>query len=99
MEVHMRTLLVATALAAAVALTVAAPASAGCMATVKLSSLPHGTHAGQPWQVRITVLQHGRTPMADARPRLSIRREDGGKRIVFHTRRTARTGVYAASVV
>jgi hypothetical protein len=69
------------------------------MATVKLSSLPSGVHAGQPWNVRVSVLQHGRTPMSDATPRVTIQRAGGGKKITFSTKRTSRVGVYSARVV
>ena len=49
-------------------------ANAGGWATVGLSSLPPtGLKAGQPWPVDITVLQHGRTPLAGVAPVLRIR--------------------------
>jgi hypothetical protein len=78
----------------------AAPtAQAGCWATVGLSSLPKpGLQAGQPWIVTIRVLQHGRTPLAGAKPEVRIRR-NGGKLIVFRARATARVGSYRARVV
>ena len=42
------------------ALAVTAAASAGCMATVGLSSTPKpGLAAGKPWVVTLRVLQHG----------------------------------------
>jgi hypothetical protein len=55
-------------LATAVALVAAAPAAAGCFATVGLAPLPNGVGAGEIWAAELQVLQHGRTPMADARP-------------------------------
>lgn len=78
----------------------AAPtAQAGCWATVGLSSLPKpGLQAGQPWIVTIRVLQHGRTPLAGAKPEVRIRKQ-GGKQIVFRARATARVGSYRARVV
>src|SRR3954462_14317041 len=56
--------------AAAIALAVALPATAaaGGFATLGLSSLPDGTAPGRPWHVTLTILQHGRPPMADLTP-------------------------------
>jgi hypothetical protein len=81
------------------ALAVAGVAQAGCFATVGLSSMPKAGHAaGQPWIVTIRVLQHGRTPMSDAKPEVRIHNA-GGKLFVFKARRTARIGSYRARVV
>ena len=88
--------LLATAVAA---LAVTGAANAGCMATVGLSSLPKpGLQAGQPWVVTIRVLQHGRTPMPDAKPEVRIR-NTAGKLFVFKASKTARVGSYRARVV
>jgi hypothetical protein len=74
-------------------------AHAGCMATVGLSSLPKpGLEPGKPWVVTIRVLQHGRTPMSDAKPEVRIRNA-AGKLFVFKARKTARVGSYRARVV
>jgi len=81
------------------ALVVTGAANAGCMATVGLSSLPKpGLQAGQPWVVTIRVLQHGRTPMSDAKPEVRIRNK-AGRLLVFKARKTARVGSYRARVV
>jgi hypothetical protein len=94
----MRNLIVLAA-AAVGALTLAAVAYAGCMATVGLSSMPKpGLQAGEPWVVTIRVLQHGRTPMRDARPEVRIRNASG-KLFVFKTTRTKVVGSYRARVV
>ena len=83
----------------AAGLAVPGVARAGCMATVGLSSLPKpGLEPGQPWVVTIRVLQHGRTPMADAKPAVRIRNA-AGKLFVFKARMTARVGSYRARVV
>jgi hypothetical protein len=83
----------------AAALAVAGAAQAGCMATVGLSSTPKAGHAaGTPWVVTIRVLQHGRTPMSDAKPEVRIRKLNG-KLIVFKTAKTSRVGSYRARVV
>ena len=88
--------LVATVVAA---LAVTAAANAGCMATVGLSSLPKADHAaGEPWIVTIRVLQHGRTPMSDAKPEVRIRNA-AGKLFTFKGRATATVGSYRARVV
>jgi hypothetical protein len=80
-------------------LALASVAQAGCMATVGLSSLPKaGQAAGTPWFVTIRVLQHGRTPMSDARPEVRIRKI-GGKLLVFKATPGVRVGSYRARVV
>lgn len=86
-----------TLLLALVALVLAAPASAGGWATVKLSSTPTGAQAGAPWVVELTVLQHGVRPLAGVRPEIRI--AQGTLRRSFAARPTGRTGVYRASVV
>ena len=49
-------------------------AQAGCMATVGLDPMLKSGHAaGKPWLVTVRVLQHGRTPMSDARMRVRSR--------------------------
>lgn len=80
-------------------LALAATASAGCMATVGLSSLPpKGQRAGEPWLVTVRVLQHGRTPMTDAKPVVRIR-SARGKLVSFRARPAGRAGSYRARVV
>jgi hypothetical protein len=94
----MRTLTALVASAAA-ALALAGTAQAGCMATVGLSSVPKAGHpAGKPWVVTVRVLQHGRTPLADATPEVRIRNA-AGKLMRFAARPTATVGSYRARVV
>ena len=81
-------------LIAVAALAVAPSAHAGCWATVKLSSMP----SGLVWNVNVTPLQHGRTALPDAKPRIEIRRGKAPWR-VFAARRTSRPGVFHARVV
>jgi hypothetical protein len=92
----MKKLLLVVAVAAAVA---APAASAGGWATVGLSSLPpSGLKANQDWPVDITVLQHGRTPLAGVTPVVRIR-DDGGAVVKnFTAKPTGKTGVYHAVV-
>ena len=91
-----RIVLSLTAVAAITA--IAAPAAlGGGFATTGLSSTPDGLRSGEPWNVEITVLQHGRTPAAGLKPRVRLD-GPGGARLQVAARPTARVGVYAASV-
>ena len=95
--------------AAVAALVFASTALAGGWATVKLSSLPKGVSAGEPWVVNITVLQHGLAtqPLCCLKPTVTIRKVAGlrstsassSTRKVFQARPTGRIGVYRARVV
>jgi hypothetical protein len=85
------------ALAAAVALTAPAGAAAGGFATVGVDPLPDGIGAGKTWHVRLTILQHGRTPLDGVEPRVIATR--GSVRRVFAARPAGRPGVYRAAVV
>ena len=83
---------------ATAALAVPAGASgspSGCWATVKLSSLP----TSLTWNVNVTPLQHGRTMLPNAKPRIEIRPASGGAWKVFRARPTLKRGVYRANVV
>ena len=75
----------------------ATPALAGGWATVGLSSTPAGVAAGKSWNVDITVLQHGRTPLAGVTP--TVRIHSGGTSREFTAKATAKPGVYRAAVV
>jgi hypothetical protein len=86
----MRTLLAALA----VSLLVPAGAAAGGFATVGLDSLPDGDPN---WNVELTVLQHGRTPLDGVQPRVILTR--GSERRTFAAKPTGRPGVYRAAVV
>jgi hypothetical protein len=90
----MKRLLVALAL---VAFALPASAAAGGWATVQLSSTPKGMRAGTPWNVTVTVLQHGKTPLADVKPTITIR--NGTRTLVFRTRPTSEIGEYRGRVV
>lgn len=82
-------------LAVVAALAFAPTANAGCFASVKLSSLPTGKST---WNVRVTPLQHGRTLLPNAKPRVEIR-TGTGKWIVYRARPTKRVGTFLARVV
>jgi hypothetical protein len=79
---------------AALGLAIVPVAQAGCWATVKLSSMP----TTRIWNVKVTPLQHGSTPLPDAKPRIEIRQGSGAWK-VFATRRTVMSGVFRAKVV
>jgi hypothetical protein len=81
------------------ALVAPAVASAGGWATVGLDPLPHDVRAGQPWNVELTVLQHGRTPLEGVTPSVLIRPVERGPERTFPATRTGRPGVYRARVV
>jgi len=85
--------------AVAVAAVAVPAATAGGWATVGLSSLPPaGLPANEDWPVDITVLQHGRTPLAGVTPIVRIR-DDGGNVVkTFTAAPTGTTGVYHATV-
>jgi YtkA-like len=75
----------------------APPALAGGWATVGLSSTPAGTPPGKPWDVDITVLAHGRTPVPGLTPAVHIRSGDTTRQ--FAAKPTGKPGVYRARVV
>jgi LPXTG-motif cell wall-anchored protein len=75
-----------------VLLALPATAHAGGWATVGLSSTPEGTPPGGTWTVDLTVLQHGRTPLAAVEPAVIV----NGKR--YDALPTGKPGVYRAEV-
>jgi hypothetical protein len=85
-----------------VALAYAAPAAAGCWATVQLAPPPAGTTAGKAWAAEITVFQHGRYPLpdaADARPTVTIANTAGDRKTFTATPVDPSKGTYSAKVV
>jgi hypothetical protein len=91
----MRTLLLGLVVAAALA--VAGTASAGGWATAGVNQPPDDPTAGSSWDARITILQHGQTPLAGVMPTLSLIGTDG-KRVTFAAKPTSAEGVYLAKV-
>jgi hypothetical protein len=94
----MRTHTRAAALAITGLLALPGAALAGGWAVVQLSSTPDGLAEGTPWNVDISVLQHGFRPLDDVHPTVTIVSADGSARRTFTTRSTGRAGVYRASV-
>src|SRR4051794_19527898 len=88
------------ALFATVAAAALAPAaSAGGWATVQLSAVPtDGTKAGTTLPIDVTVLQHGRTPLAGVTPIFRLRDGDGKLLASYRGTPTGRTGVYHVDV-
>ena len=82
----------------AVLLAVPATAQAGGWATVGLSSTPHGTAPGEPWNVELEILQHGRTPLEQLSPAVVVRDADGAQ-TRFDGTPTGEPGVYRAQVI
>jgi hypothetical protein len=80
-------------LAVSLLLLFAPAAHAGGWATVSLSSTP----TDKDWTVDLTVLQHGRTPLNDVQPVVTIRSGDTIKD--FAAKPTGKPGVYRANVV
>lgn len=93
----MRQLIVLIVLA--VALASAGTASAGGWASVGVDPLPTGIDAGETWRTEVTVLQHGRTPLTDLAPVITIRERDTAEWTDFAATATGEPGVYEARVV
>jgi hypothetical protein len=75
---------------ALVALALAPAASAGCWATVKLSSMPTSART---WNVTVQPLQHGFRSLPAAKPRVEIRKQGATKWIVFRPEGRLLTGL------
>lgn len=91
----MRKLLIATAAAAALA--VPGSAAAGGWATAGLGPPDDGLQAGDTWNAKVTILQHGRTPLSGVEPTVTIR-NDKGTTLTFPAHPTGEVGVYEARV-
>jgi hypothetical protein len=92
----MRIRTAAAALAITGLLALPAGATAGSWATVGMSSTPDGLRAGQTWNVELEILQHGRTPLDDVHPTVTITAGDRSR--TFTTRSAGRPGAYRADV-
>lgn len=91
----MRKLVIAAVATAALA--VPGGAGAGGWATAGLAPPPDDVQAGETWNARITILQHGQTPLSGVDPTLTIR-GDGGETATFAAEPTGEPGVYLAKV-
>ena len=91
----MRTLLLT--LTAVAALALAGTASAGGWATAGVSPPPDDPTAGSTWDAKVTILQHGQTPLSGVSPTLTLNGENG-KQVTFPAAPTKEPGVYLAKV-
>jgi hypothetical protein len=87
-------------LLAVIAAALAAPpaASAGAWATVGFDPPPDTLAPGEGWQVEMTILQHGVTPLVGVEPSVIVAPAEGGERKAFRARPTGKPGVYRATV-
>ena len=83
-------------LALALALMLALPVLAGGWAVITLDELPAGVVAGEPFTVGFTVLQHGRTPMADLEPIIIAR--SGDEKVTVFVKEEGKPGHYAVDM-
>jgi hypothetical protein len=88
------------ALLAAIAAALAVPtaATAGGWATVGFDPPPDGLEPREPWQLEMTILQHGRTPLEGVHPTVIVSPAEGGDTKTFPARATDEPGVYRATV-
>jgi hypothetical protein len=95
----MRARSIATLVVAAGLLGLPAAATAGGWATVSLSSTPDDLGPGAPWDVEMTILQHGRTPLDGVEPSITLTNSATGKTEYVAAEPTGRPGVYEARAV
>ncbi|HET8653673.1 MAG TPA: FixH family protein [Gaiellaceae bacterium] len=74
-------------------------ALAGGWATAGLSPPDGGVGAGDTWNAKVTILQHGITPLAGVSPTVTIRNKATGAAETFAAKATDEPGVYLAKVV
>ena len=82
---------------AAAALAVPGNVAAGGWAKASLGPPDDGLQAGDTWNARVTILQHGRTPLSGVEPTVAIR-NDKGTTLSFPAHPTNEVGVYEAEV-
>ena len=93
----MRHRILLSAIALAIALVAAGTAGAGGWATVGFTPLPDGTAVGGTWSPKITILQHGVTPLSNLRPVITIV-EAAGDSHEFYASESSEAGVYDTDV-
>ena len=71
----------------------------GGWATVGFDPPPETLAPGDTWELQMTVLQHGRTPLEGVKPTVILSKEAGGEEASFPAHPTDEPGVYRASVV
>jgi hypothetical protein len=95
----MRAWWIAALVAAAGLLGLPAAATAGGWATVSLSSTPDDLGPGAPWDVEMTILQHGKTPLDGVEPSITLTNSATGETEYVAAKPTGRPGVYEARAV
>jgi hypothetical protein len=84
-------------IALAFLLALPATAAAGGWATVGVADLPAGTPPGGTWTAKLTILQHGRTPLEHVEPFVIVKSANG-KTTRFAATPAGEPGVYVAKV-
>lgn len=84
-------------LAFLLAFAIAVPAFAGGWAVITLDELPTSVVAGEPFTIGFVVLQHGRTPMNDLDPIISVHL-DKTNAFVAHAEQEGKPGHYTATL-
>jgi hypothetical protein len=92
----MRAWWIAALVAAAGLLGLPAAAAAGGWATVSLNSTPDGLGPGDRWDVEMTILQHGRTPLDGVEPSITLTNGATGETVYAAAKPAGRPGVYTA---
>jgi hypothetical protein len=93
----MRQLIVLVAVVAGLA--TAGTASAGGFAQIGVAPLPTGIESGESWSPNVTILQHGRTPLAGVTPTVTITHRETGVSKSFVGSPADENGVSRARVV
>jgi hypothetical protein len=88
---------ISLAISLILALIISIPVFAGGWAVITLDSLPSGVVAGEPFTVGFTVLQHGRTPMADLEPAI-VAKSAGNNQYIVLAEPEGKPGHYAATL-
>ena len=80
-----------------ISLIFALPAFAGGWAVITLDELPNNVVAGEPINIGFTVLQHGRTPMSDLHPIITLT-SNNSDTLLVNAKAEGDSGHYAATL-
>lgn len=89
---------IAIGLALSFALILAIPVLAGGWAVITLDELPSNVMAGKQLTVGFTVLQHGKTPMTNLEPTVTLR-SPSGEEIIVNAEAEGEAGHYTATLL
>ncbi len=87
----------ALGIALLLSLVITIPAFAGGWAVITLDELPTNIVAGEPLTIGFTVLQHGRTPMNDLAPTVTVALR-GEEKLAFRAEADSKPGHYTATL-